>query len=65
MPVLLRLTLEDGSTIEARWPADVWASTRTVTRVVTVPGAVKRVELDPGHLLPDVDRKNDVWETHR
>ncbi|MDP2583474.1 MAG: M1 family metallopeptidase [Candidatus Palauibacterales bacterium] len=65
MPVLLRLTLEDGSTIEARWPAGVWASTRRVTRVVTVPGTVTRVELDPRHLLPDVDRKNDVWEAHR
>jgi hypothetical protein len=62
MPVLLRLTLRDGTTVSAHWPAAVWAGTRRVTRSVAVPGRVIRAELDPDHRFPDEDRKNDVWE---
>ncbi|HKK08216.1 MAG TPA: M1 family metallopeptidase, partial [Gemmatimonadota bacterium] len=61
MPVLLRLTTADGSTREVRWPADVWAGTRTVTRTVQAGGPVREVELDPDRRFPDVDRSNDAW----
>lgn len=63
MPVYLTLTLEDGSMVEATIPVDIWlAGSRTATTVVDTEGAVSRVEIGAGKSLPDVDRKNNVWQ---
>jgi hypothetical protein len=43
-------------------PADVWiaGAKRTSVRVARQP-AVKKIEIDPAHDFPDVDRDNQVW----
>jgi len=61
MPVLLRLETADGRAVDVRWPAGVWAGTRTVTRAVDAGGEVREVRLDPDHRFPDIDRSNDAW----
>jgi len=61
MPVLLRLETADGRAVDVRWPAGVWAGTRTVTRTVAAGGEVREVRLDPDHRFPDIDRSNDAW----
>jgi hypothetical protein len=63
MPVYLTLTLEDGSTVEATIPVGIWlAGSRAATTVVDTDGTVSRVEIGAGKSLPDVDRKNNVWQ---
>ncbi len=63
MPVYLTLTLEDDSTVEAIIPVGIWlAGSRTATTVVDTDGTVVLVEIGSGKSLPDVDRKNNVWQ---
>lgn len=62
MPVLLRVTLADGSTLDERMPVKPWlegAVTQTIT--LDVPASVTHVEIDPARYLPDVQRRNNVW----
>jgi aminopeptidase N len=62
MPVLLVITMADGTTLEERLPVEPWldgAQTQTVT--VDAASAVTRVEIDPRRYLPDVQRANNVW----
>ena len=62
MPVLLTLTLDDGSTISRRAPVDVWLGGSTTTTMRVDAGRpVIRVEIDPHQHFPDVNRENNVW----
>ncbi|HEX9105897.1 MAG TPA: M1 family aminopeptidase, partial [Longimicrobiales bacterium] len=62
MPVPLRLTLADGRTQDVTVPVGVWlGGARRYTEIVIAPAAVQRVVIDPDHLLPDVDRRNNEW----
>lgn len=62
MPVELHLELEDGTTIVDVWPAEVWAGTREVTRLVPTDSQVRKVSIDPDTWYPDIDRSNNDWE---
>ena len=62
MPVLLEVETAAGETVRRRWPASVWAGTRTVTRTVELEGRPVRVTLDPDRRFPDVDDANDEWK---
>lgn len=59
MPVVLEVTTSDGTTRTIRRDHDAWIDGRME---VAVEGDVTRVELDPGVILPDVDREDNVWE---
>jgi hypothetical protein len=62
MPVLLTMTLADGTTREERMPVEPWlAGAQTQTVTIEVASPVTRVEIDPRRYLPDVDRTNNVW----
>ena len=61
MPVLLEVETAAGGTVRRRWPASVWAGTRTVTRTVELQGRPVRVTLDADRRFPDVDDANDEW----
>ena len=62
MPARVLVHQADGRTQRFEIAVDAWlAGAREHTLVV--PGApVTRVELDPDHRFPDIDRTNDVWE---
>jgi hypothetical protein len=62
MPVPLRLTLADGSVRDETLPVEPWLDgrVRQMLRLV-LPSPVRRVEIDPLRLLPDVDRSDNVW----
>ncbi|MHB1168312.1 MAG: M1 family metallopeptidase [Longimicrobiales bacterium] len=60
MPVLLRITLADGSTVERTLPVEPWLEGRT-QQALRVDGQVTRVEIDPDQWFPDVQRANNVW----
>jgi len=62
MPAELKLTYDDGSSEVVHLPVEVWNLGSRFA--YTVPSSTKRVvkaELDPDHLLPDVERGNNVW----
>lgn len=60
MPVLLHVTLADGTTVEHTLPVEPWLAGRT-RQVLRVEGQVSRVEIDPQQWFPDVQRDNNVW----
>jgi aminopeptidase N len=61
MPAELRLTFADGQQTTVRLPVEMWNLGQHF--MYRVPGArrVTRAELDPRHVLPDVDRGNNTW----
>jgi len=63
MPVLLKLTLDDGSMLDTRLDIEDWlVGRRTIDFKVDTESPVVRVEIDSEVLFPDANRKNNVWE---
>lgn len=62
MPVPLAITREGGAVERVQVPVSVWFSgERRYTLLVPARPKVTRVELDPDHALPDIDRSGQVW----
>jgi hypothetical protein len=61
MPAELRLTYDDGATQTVRLPVEMWNLGPRFVYRAPAGKVVRRVELDPRRVLPDVDRANDVW----
>jgi len=62
MPVPLAITREGGAVEYAQVPVDVWFSgERRYTYRVGGKPKVTRVEVDPHHALPEVDRSAKIW----
>ena len=63
LPLRVRFTMSDGSTMNYHYPADVWSmnSSLYVRRYDFVGKTVSKIELDPDHLLVDDNRANNVW----
>jgi hypothetical protein len=62
MPAELRITFDDGTSETVRLPVEMWNLGPRFTYRVPVTKRVRRVEVDPRHVLPDYDRSNNVWE---
>ena len=63
LPIHVRFTFADGSVENFKYPAEVW-STNSVAyvRQYSFPGKkLAKVELDPDHLLLDIDRSDNTW----
>jgi aminopeptidase N len=62
MPVVLAVTREDGRVDTLTVPVEAWFGGEK-RHVVSVPATPKvlRVELDPEHDFPDVNRANGSW----
>jgi hypothetical protein len=66
MPATLKLTYADGSSETIDLPVEIWnLGDRFAYAAETGGKRVVRAELDPGHVLPDMDRKNNVWPRGR
>jgi hypothetical protein len=65
MPVELQLTFDDGTTSTARLPVEMWNLGDTFTYRVPERKRVMRVEVDPRHVMPDIDRANNIWPRGR
>lgn len=66
MPVRLAITRSDGRVERVELPVTAWlgGSRRQVVRVPSRP-MVTKVEIDPEGLFPDMNRKNQLWESGR
>jgi hypothetical protein len=66
MPATVRLELADGSSRDVRVPESVWSGVEEYTVVVdSLPAPVRSTLVDPGLMLPDVNRMNDHWPGKR
>jgi hypothetical protein len=63
LPIHARFSFSDGSTESFDYPAEVWSTNTTrYIRQYSFPGkTLRRIELDPDHRLPDIDRTNNAW----
>ena len=62
MPVIVKVTDATGASQILRLPVDVWQRGGTWTFKYASTTALRSVELDPDHVLPDVNRENNVWK---
>jgi aminopeptidase N len=63
MPVILRITLGDGSVINEKIEVDHWLKGfRTKELRIETDSEVLKVEIDPDELFPHTDFTNNVWE---
>jgi len=63
MPVLLSLTLEDGTMKDIRISEQEWLAGKTTVSITLPEGpSVVRAEIDPKYYFADIDRDNNVWE---
>ncbi|HEY8105555.1 MAG TPA: M1 family metallopeptidase [Gemmatimonadales bacterium] len=62
MPVPLAITREGGAVERVQVPVNVWfGGERRYTLYVASKPKVTKVELDPDHALPDIDRSGQIW----
>jgi hypothetical protein len=59
MPAELSITYEDGTSGVIRLPVEMWNLGQHFT--YRVPRRVRRVEIDPRHVWPDIERANNTW----
>ena len=62
MPVLLRLTLDNGSMLDTRLDVEDWLDgRRTIDFKIDTDSPVVQVDIDPDVHFPDADRRNNSW----
>ncbi|OYV68616.1 MAG: hypothetical protein B7Z74_08235, partial [Deltaproteobacteria bacterium 21-66-5] len=61
MPVELSLTFADHSTATVELPIEAWNLGNVFVYRVPEDKAVVAAEVDPRHVLPDIERSNNVW----
>jgi hypothetical protein len=62
MPAELLVTYDDGTVETVRLPVEMWNLGPRFAYRIRSRKRVRRVEVDPRHVLPDLDRGNNVWE---
>jgi hypothetical protein len=62
MPAELRLTYDDGTTETVRLPVEMWNLGGRFTYRLPSAKRVRRAEVDPRRVLPDLDRSNNLWQ---
>ena len=60
MPATLRVDYADGSSRRMRLPAELWQQGSPVTVGVAGAARIVGVTIDPDHVLPDVDRSDNM-----
>ncbi len=61
MPAPLRITYEDDSTEDRRVPVQIWFTRNEVEYSWFSAQRPVHIEIDPDHLLPDINRSNNLW----
>jgi Peptidase family M1 domain len=61
MPTTLKIVMNDGTSDTIRLPFQVWERTGTFEELYQPKTAIDSVILDPDHILPDIDRSNNIW----
>jgi len=62
LPLPYRVTFDDGEVVEFELPVQAWAQTNTWVAIVDAAGReMTKVEIDPGMLIPETEKRNNVW----
>jgi aminopeptidase N len=61
MPVVFKITFEDGTNEIKSLPVEVWQRQNEWDYLVKSPKKITSVDIDPGRFLPDVDITNNSW----
>ena len=61
VPVELQLGFADGTSEQVHMPVEMWYLGNHYVYVRQLRSDLTKVEVDPGHYLPDVRRENNVW----
>jgi len=62
MPLLVELHLKNGKKVTRTIPAEIWKKNhKTVSKHFITSKAVVKIELDPGEVTADANKKNNVW----
>jgi hypothetical protein len=61
LPVILKITQENGNTETIQLPVEIWQRGGTWVYHYSGGNKLKKIVLDPDDQLPDVNRKNNVW----
>jgi hypothetical protein len=61
LPVILKIIQTNGETGTITLPVEIWQRGGEWTLKYASTGKIAQVILDPDHLLPDTDRKNNEW----
>jgi aminopeptidase N len=64
MPLDLKLTFANDSTLRVRLPVEIWFQGSRYVYIRPAPADLVKVEIDPDLDLPDVRRSNNVWVKH-
>ncbi len=62
MPCMVEIVLKDGSKQNIELPVEAWLQSDTHILHLQIPREIQSVTIDPQHLLPDSNRKNNVWK---
>lgn len=61
MPIILEIKTKSGRADLVKIPVDVWMRNKTWTVHYPTSEEIVSVELDPKHVLPDVNAENNMW----
>jgi len=61
MPVIAAVTQSNGKTDTLQLPVNIWYRTGTWTFKYPSTTKLTKITLDPGQVLPDIDRSNNEW----
>lgn len=63
MPVIIKVVQSNGATGTINLPAEIWQRGGKWTFKYGSDNKIETVILDPENVLPDVNRKNNTWNT--
>ncbi|HLR32538.1 MAG TPA: hypothetical protein VK074_08610, partial [Fodinibius sp.] len=63
MPVVMKITRENGSSEIIELPVQVWHRGDSWTTHFPSDSKIQRVEIDPRKEFPDVNPANNVWQS--
>ena len=61
MPVIMKIVQSNGKTETINLPVDIWQRGGSWVYKYASSNKIDKVILDPGNVLPDMDRKNNGW----
>jgi hypothetical protein len=62
MPSVMELEWQDGTKTRVAVPVETWLQSGTRQLRVAGGQSLRSVTLDPDHILPDADRRNNLWK---
>lgn len=61
MPAVVEIDFKDGAKLRLTLPADIWQRKTSIDLNLDGSVPVVSVTIDPDHVIPDNDRRNNVW----